>query len=173
MTKLSKNIKNNQSKSVDCDPFFDDGEEAGEDLSPRQIRCIELLISGVPQQKVAEELNVNTATISRWKSQNPHFLSAFNRAKKANQEATESKLKTLSLTAVDVISEILTDTNLSPKLRSENAWRVLEFLNITPSDDRNLCDNLERNIKELLSKKKREKSSDEFDKLLDSLESLY
>lgn len=167
---MVRNGNKSEPKTVSVDPFYDDSEVPAESLSPRQIECINLLVAGVPQLEIAQKLNITEGTICRWKKENPHFITAFNRLKKSNQEAVEAKLKSLSLTAVEAIQEILIDPNISPKLRAEQAWRILEFLNLSPADDRGLQDDLKSNFKEVFNKNKREKSAEEFDKLLDDLD---
>lgn len=171
MQKKLKESKTSDTKSVKAEvDYFDDSDYPEEELSPRQWQCIELIIQGINHVDIAKQLNINTATISVWKSTNPHFKNALNRLKKSAQEAVENRIKVLSNKALNTIESALDDDTISIKVKLENAWRLMDFLNISLTDDGELNDDLKSNIKELINSKKKEKASDDFDKLLNELD---
>lgn len=77
-------------------------------LKPVQLTAIQLLAAGKPAHRVAEQLEVSTMTIYRWRQQ-PEFEAKLNSIASSGMEDIAKKLNATTLTAVETLQEVLCD----------------------------------------------------------------
>lgn len=76
------------------------------DLHPRQVRAVSLLVSGLSNKKVAEEIGVTDWTVSQWLNNNQEFIRA---VKNETESITALARRKLAATVVDAV-DTLADT---------------------------------------------------------------
>jgi len=114
-------------------------DEAG--LTAQQWRAVQLLVSGMRQVDVANELDMAQETLSRWRSQ-PMFAAALNATIKDCWRTTVDEVRQVASEAVDVLRSCLKSGDDKVRLRA--ALAVLDLhqrlhadideLPVTPAD---------------------------------------
>lgn len=62
------------------------------ELEPKQLEALDLLLSGATVTDAAAALDVARETVSRWRTQDPAFLAAYNAALQSAYDATTARL---------------------------------------------------------------------------------
>lgn len=95
-----------------------------ETLKPKQLGAIKLLASGVPAYQVAEQLEVSTMTIHRWR-QLPGFSETLQTVAYSGLEEIAKKMNAATITAVETLQEAMCDMREPVTLRMKAALGVL------------------------------------------------
>lgn len=77
-------------------------------LKPRQLNAIQLLAMGTPITQVAMRLEVSTMTIYRWQQQK-EFKTKVKTITSSDLEAIAKKMNIASLTAIEILQELMYD----------------------------------------------------------------
>lgn len=97
---------------------------ASNSLKPKQLSAIRLLAMGTPAYRVAEQLEVSTMTIYRWRRQ-PEFDAKLSCIANSGLEEIAKKMHATALTAVETLHEVLCDLSQPTPLRMKAALGVL------------------------------------------------
>ena len=113
-----------------------------DNLTVLQERAIRLLMTGLSDQAVADELDIARQTVNNWRHNDAAFSAGFNAERQALWSTHREKLRSLVSQAVDVLAEDMVAT-LEPKLRQSAAIHVLKAVglygqNMTPSNELSL-----------------------------------
>ena len=100
-----------------------------DDLTVIQEKAIQLLMTGLSDQAVADELDIARQTVNNWKHNDAAFAARFNAERQALWSTHREKLRSLVAQAVDVLAEDM-DTRLEPKLRQSAAIHVLKAVGL-------------------------------------------
>jgi DNA-binding MarR family transcriptional regulator len=74
---------------------YEQAFESRFELSPEQVKALELLMEGLSVTDTAKELGVTRETVSRWRNKDEGFIAAYNDALQATWQASRNKLLTL------------------------------------------------------------------------------
>lgn len=97
-------------------------------LTDKQLKAIDLLVAGLTDTEVAEQLGVARQTVNEWKNRNPAFIAELNRRRKAVYEASLNKLVNLTHKAIEIVEKEIEAGN----------WKLaLEVLKMAGLDYRN------------------------------------
>ena len=100
------------------------------EISPKQLRAIELLLAGMSDSEVAEKLNVNRSTIFRWKKDDPLFIATYNQfVDSINQASLKKEIEIRNL-ALEAMKELLKSKDDAVRLRA--AKECLQLKNRYP-----------------------------------------
>ncbi|MDH5377048.1 MAG: hypothetical protein OEX00_01850 [Gammaproteobacteria bacterium] len=87
-------------------------------LTPKQLRALPLLASGMVAKEVALTVNVSQVQISNWKK-NEEFMEELGRARKEVVRETETRLVGLAIEAVSALGDLMKNARSeSSKLRA-------------------------------------------------------
>lgn len=95
------------------------------DLSPKQLRVVDMLATGCAVKDAAEDVGVRPETVSRWK-QEPAFQAAVDERISAAQEEIHRWLLDLTEKSMMVIDDTLSFGSPAMKLRA--AFKVLDLV---------------------------------------------
>jgi transposase len=95
------------------------------ELNNNQLLAVQMLASGMNGRDIAKELKVRPETLSRWKAE-PEFEAAVNYIVVGAQEATRAKLSQLSEQALQVIEDVLNDSEAQASTKLSAAFKVLD-----------------------------------------------
>ena len=104
-----------------------------DDLTVMQEKAIQLLMTGLSDQAVADELGIARQTVNNWKHNDAAFAARFNAERQALWSTHGEKLRSLVSQAVDVLAEDMAAT-LEPKLRQSAAIHVLKAVSLYGQD---------------------------------------
>jgi len=104
-----------------------------DDLTVMQEKAIQLLMTGLSDQAVADELDMARQTVNNWRHNDAAFAARFNAERQALWSTHREKLRSLVSQAVDVLAEDMAAT-LEPKLRQSAAIRVLKAVSLYGQD---------------------------------------
>ena len=104
-----------------------------DNLTVMQEKAIQLLMTGLSDQAVADELDLARQTVSNWRHNDVVFVARFNAEKQALWSTHREKLRSLVAQAVDVLAEDMAAT-LEPKLRQSAAIHVLKAVGLYGQD---------------------------------------
>jgi transcriptional regulator with XRE-family HTH domain len=98
-----------------------------EDLSPSQLKAIDLILQGKNDSEVAEALKVNRSTVNLWRNKNASFKALLNNRKNTEFEKLEQSRLNVKAKAYKVL-----DAYLDKQLTEENPdiKTVLEVLKL-------------------------------------------
>jgi hypothetical protein len=100
------------------------------ELSPKQIKAIKGLASGMTAVAVAEHVGITPQTISKWRSY-PSFEAALNRLKREALTTTMDQLRHHARTAVDQLCDLAANAdNEEVRRKASN-----DILNLTGISD--------------------------------------
>lgn len=125
-------------KSKQADPA---GQPVSE-LTQQQVRAIDLLLSGLTQQQVADAVGVDRRTITRWVHDTPPFMAEYNAGLLVMQASALAAMRGMINKAVEVIKRQLnsTDDRLSMRaavqvlrLSGVNGGQVLTLDDLDPA----------------------------------------
>ena len=83
------------------------GEEAPETLRPKQQRALELLVGGMPVEKLADEVGVHRSTVYVWLKKDSAFQAAHNQWLEQLDVEARSRSKVLMRKAGDAVEKAL------------------------------------------------------------------
>ena len=104
-----------------------------DDLTVIQEKAIQLLMTGLSDQAVADELDIARQTVNNWRHNDAAFAARFNAERQALWSTHREKLRSLVAQAVDVLAEDMAAT-LEPKLRQSAAIHVLKAVGLYGQD---------------------------------------
>ena len=87
------------------------------EITPAQQTAIELMLQGIKQTDIAEQIDVAAETISRWKLDS-NFVAALNGARLARWESTQAALDNLAEQAIDSLTELLQSDDSKVRIES-------------------------------------------------------
>ncbi len=85
-------------------------------LDQRQLKAVELILSGCSDEDVAEELGVRRETVCRWRNNNLSFQAVLNRGKKELWDDATSKLRNLAHKAIETIAGAIEDGDVKTSM---------------------------------------------------------
>lgn len=80
------------------------------ELSPAQIRCIEMMLSGETINEIATKLKISPSLISKWGREEAFKLEMSNTAKTVH-DAAMARIVSLNLESIDRLGEIMRESN--------------------------------------------------------------
>ena len=104
-----------------------------DNLTVMQEKAIQLLMTGLSDQAVADELDMAGQTVNNWRHNDAAFAARFNAERQALWSTHREKLRSLVSQAVDVLAEDMAAT-LEPKLRQSAAIHVLKAVSLYGQD---------------------------------------
>ena len=104
-----------------------------DDLTVMQEKAIQLLMTGLTDQAVADQLGLARQTVCNWRHNEAAFAARFNAERQALWSTHREKLRSLVSQAVDVLAEDMVAT-LEPKLRQSAAIHVLKAVGLYGQD---------------------------------------
>ena len=104
-----------------------------DDLTVMQEKSIQLLMTGLSDQAVADELDIARQTVNNWRHNDAAFAARFNTERQTAWSTHREKLRSLVSQAVDVLAEDMAAT-LEPKLRQSAAIHVLKAVGLYGQD---------------------------------------
>ena len=104
-----------------------------DNLTVMQEKSIRLLMTGLTDQAVADELGLARQTVCNWRRHDAAFAARFNDERQALWSTHREKLRSLVARAVEVLAEDM-DTKLEPKLRQNAAIHVLKAVGLYGQD---------------------------------------
>ena len=104
-----------------------------DDLTVMQEKAIQLLITGLTDQAVADQLGLARQTVCNWRHNEAAFAARFNAERQALWSTHREKLRSLVTQAVNVLAEDM-DTKMEPKLRQSAAIHVLKAVGLYGQD---------------------------------------
>jgi len=91
-------------------------------LTIEQLKAIDLLILGKTDQEVADEINMNRVTITKWRNYDIFFQAELNKKRKEILGASLDKIRSLIPRSIE---------RLEKEVESENGWKVaLEIIKL-------------------------------------------
>ena len=96
------------------------------ELTPRQLKAIQALLTENSMELAAKACGVSTATLGRWKREF-YFSTAFKSARADLFETAMTKLQGATGEAVDVLLGVMRDELSRPGERASAARTILEF----------------------------------------------
>jgi hypothetical protein len=100
---------------------------AGEQLSPRQRRAIEALLSGSSKAEAAERAGVRPNAMSKW-LRCPAFVEALTQAQESALAAVSAELSGGTSEAMAVLRGIMKDPAMPPTVRARAALGWLDHM---------------------------------------------
>ena len=104
-----------------------------DDLTVMQEKAIQLLMTGLTDQAVADQLGLARQTVCNWRHNEAAFAARFNAERQALWSTHREKLRSLVSQAVDVLAGDMAAT-LEPKLRQSAAIHVLKAVGLYGQD---------------------------------------
>ena len=104
-----------------------------DDLTVMQEKTIQLLMTGLSDQAVADKLGLARQTVCNWCHNEAAFAARFNVERQALWSTHREKLRSLVAQAVDVLAEDMV-AKLEPKLRQSAAIHVLKAVGLYGQD---------------------------------------
>ena len=104
-----------------------------DDLTVMQEKAIQLLMTGLTDQAVADQLGLARQTVCNWRHNEAAFAARFNAERQALWSTHREKLRSLVAQAVDVLAEDMV-AKLEPKLRQSAAIHVLKAVGLYGQD---------------------------------------
>jgi hypothetical protein len=81
--------------------------QRAQQLSAKQLLCVDLLAAGCSDRQAAEEVAVDRATVWRWRTSDAAFQAELNARRQELWEATADRLRALLPRALDVIEDAI------------------------------------------------------------------
>lgn len=97
-------------------------------ISPKQVKAIPLIVSGIKSQEVAKEIGVTPQTISEWQK-NPEFVVMLNKAKKEILDAALDELRGGARDAANCLTDLANNAE-NEEVRRKSALNILELTGI-------------------------------------------
>ena len=104
-----------------------------DNLTVMQEKSIQLLMTGLSDQAVADELDIARQTVCNWRHNDAAFAARFNTERQALWSTHREKLRSLVVQAVNVLSEDM-DTRTERRLRQSAAIHVLKAVGLYGQD---------------------------------------
>ena len=104
-----------------------------DDLTVMQEKAIQLLMTGLSDQAVADKLGLARQTVCNWRHNEAAFAARFNVERQALWSTHREKLRSLIVQAVNVLSEDM-DTRTERRLRQSAAIHVLKAVGLYGQD---------------------------------------
>ena len=85
-------------------------------LSSRQTTAVELVVAGLPDREVAEQIGVTRQTVNGWRNHHPAFIAALNWRHREMREGFAIRVMELQLKALEVVGAALEAGDVQPAL---------------------------------------------------------
>ena len=95
------------------------------DLTPKQLKGLEALLTEPTIQRAAEAANVSYAQLRRWLEQ-PAFADTYRRARTVAFETVLVSLQTTTQRAIETLSQLMENTETPASVRMNCAARLLD-----------------------------------------------
>jgi len=76
-------------------------------LSSKQLMAIDMILTGLNDREVAESIGVGRNTVNKWRNHDEDFQAELNERRKALNEATQNRIRSLTQKALDAIEYAL------------------------------------------------------------------
>jgi predicted site-specific integrase-resolvase len=96
------------------------------DLTPKQEKAIQALLTHPTMEEAAEAAGVNRVTLFRWLQQG-EFQAAYTKARRESVRQAIARLQNRSGEAVEVLAEIMSDITNAPSARVSAAKAIIEY----------------------------------------------
>ena len=87
------------------------------DLTPSQLRALEILLSGGSVSDAAETASVNRSTVHRWLRSDEEFIVSYNMNRRAMADALSARVLTIATVALDQLHEAILTGDTAVALR--------------------------------------------------------
>lgn len=104
-------------------------QDTYENLTPQQIRAIELLMAGGNVSDVAKELGIARQTVSKWLNQDAHFQAELNTRRYELWNGLTDRLRGLLPKALEVVENELQNSD-DARLRMQAALSILKLASV-------------------------------------------
>ena len=88
-------------------------------LTKKQQEGVRMLVSGMPQKKVIEPLEISSHTLHGWLTRCPLFKTELVRLQRENVETTAQKTFSLANASLSVLAKMIADTETPPSVRAQ------------------------------------------------------
>src|SRR6185437_502259 len=78
-------------------------------LSPRQIKALELIMAGKSTKEIIQGSGASRTTLWRWRTSDPNFIAALNQWRAEVQKNTRDRILALGTEAADAVVRALAD----------------------------------------------------------------
>jgi hypothetical protein len=102
--------------------------KAGSSLSHGQIKAAGLIMAGLSNEQVAQELGIHPCTVAHWKS-DQRFLGYLNLLQHDANQMILEHLSSAFVEALNVLEQMVDDPKLSWMQKSMVATRILALIN--------------------------------------------
>jgi len=85
-------------------------------LDQRQLKAVELILSGHSDEAVAKEVGVRRETVCRWRNNNFAFQAVLNKGRKELWDDATSKLRNLAHKAIETITKAIEDGDVKTSM---------------------------------------------------------
>lgn len=99
--------------------------ESGADLTPKQLKGLEALLTEPTIQRAAEVAAISYTQLRRWLEQ-PAFAEAYRRARTIAFETVLVSLQTTTQRAIETLSQLMENTETPASVRMNCAARLLD-----------------------------------------------
>jgi hypothetical protein len=104
-------------------------------LSTKQRRAIVAILAGSSRSEAAKQAGVARSTVQHWLRSNPAFFTEIEAGTQSIIDDARSELRTLALSALDVLRGLLADPSAPAPARLRAALEILTSLRILAPDD--------------------------------------
>ena len=94
-----RNKQKNAPDFTDHYPFFDN------ELTPKQLAAIDLLLRGYSDAQAAEQLGVDRGTIYRWRTNDDEFIDMLDNQRRLAWQRSAQRLQSLYQPALDILEK--------------------------------------------------------------------
>ena len=143
-------VKGAEGGDDDDDCVVEVDEAILRDLSPKQLKAMELMLRGKRVKEITKKVRVHRATLHRWAKKNAAFEAAYNQWYEQMRDTGHSRLMMLADTAADALERALA------KGDGRLAMRYFEKMGLTKEREIGPTDVEEVRQKRELEKKKKE-----------------
>ena len=98
-------------------------------LNDKQLKAIDLIISGKTDPQIAKSLAISRQTICRWRNHHPAFIAELNSRREALLSASADRLRRLTTNAIDVLEEEI-DSYQGAPYRQRAAVHILRAVGL-------------------------------------------
>jgi hypothetical protein len=104
-------------------------------LSTKQRKAVVAILAGSSRSEAAKKAGVARSTVQHWLRSNPAFFAEIEAGTQSIIDDARSELRTLALSALDVLRGLLVDSSAPAPARLRAALEILTSLRILAPDD--------------------------------------
>jgi hypothetical protein len=97
------------------------------DLTVQQRNAIDMLVTGCTDREAAEAAGLNRSTVTKWRLYHPAFQAELEVQRQATWGAARERLRTLAMSAVDTLEDLMTSPGVEDADRIKVALGILKL----------------------------------------------